>query len=182
MILYFVLLVALFNLVSFLLDKNFYAIVIFLTVGFLTTCVTKNMTYVLLFPIIFTNLLLTFKLHEGMETDKKGDKKQTNKKTVTHHKVKPGEVESEEQEHDEESEENEGDSEDGPKPSTHENMTSKKNGFQNFKNVQNLDEENLDQIDKTIQALGPLMDKAESFLSRIENGPFASLMGKIGNM
>ena len=81
-LLYFILAVALFNLVSFFMDKNYYAIVIFLTVAFLTTCVTKNMTYVLLLPIILTNLLLTFKLQEGL------DKKTNQEKTVENYDKK----------------------------------------------------------------------------------------------
>ena len=182
-LLYFILAVALFNLVSFFMDKNYYAIVIFLTVAFLTTCITKNMTYVLLLPIILTNLLLTFKLHEGLENKNNDPIENTVESNHKKQDKKKKKLDSDSNNNLEEANSEPGsddDSEQGsdPEPNNTESNASKKSKapFQNFKNVQNLD-----QIDKTIQMIGPLMDKADAFLSRIEKGPFAGWVNKFSN-
>jgi hypothetical protein len=58
-ILYILLALATLNLVKYLLRNNLAAIVIFFVVGFIVTCFTKNMTYVLLTAIIVTHLINT---------------------------------------------------------------------------------------------------------------------------
>ena len=71
-VLYLLLAFALFNLMSYLGQNNLGAIVLFLIIGFGSTCYTKNMVLVLLMAIFATSLLLNmgflklFVMREGM--------------------------------------------------------------------------------------------------------------------
>ena len=71
-VLYILLAFALFNLMSYLGQNNLGAIVLFLIIGFGSTCYTKNMVLVLLMAIFATSLLLNmgflklFVMREGM--------------------------------------------------------------------------------------------------------------------
>ena len=75
-VLYILLALATLNLIKYLLQNNLVAIVIFLLIGFIVTCFTKNMTYVLLSAIVVTNLITTsdilnkFNILEGLENEK----------------------------------------------------------------------------------------------------------------
>ena len=75
---------------KYLLQNNLAAIVIFLLVGFIVTCFTKNMIYVLLSAIIVTNLIITsnilnkFSILEGFKDE--------NHKKQKHHNHNKGDV------------------------------------------------------------------------------------------
>ena len=77
-VLYILLAFALFNLMSYLGQNNLGAIVLFLIIGFGSTCYTKNMVLVLLMAIFATSLLLNmgflklFVMREGFD-DKSND-------------------------------------------------------------------------------------------------------------
>ena len=58
-ILYIILGISLINLIGFLATNNLSAIIIFLLLGFISSIYTKNMSYILLIPLVLT--LLTFK-------------------------------------------------------------------------------------------------------------------------
>ena len=73
-VLYILLAFALFNLMSYLGQNNLGAIVLFLIIGFGSTCYTKNMVLVLLMAIFATSLLLNmgflklFVMREGFDS------------------------------------------------------------------------------------------------------------------
>jgi len=79
-VLYLILIVAIINLVGFFNQTDYTSIILFLVVGFFANCFTKNMTYVLLAPIIVVNLLVKSNFYskifaaEGL-TNKKGMQK-----------------------------------------------------------------------------------------------------------
>jgi len=86
-VLYILLAIAVFNLLSYLGQNNLCAIVLFLVIGLSSTYYTKNMIFVLLSTIILTNLLVNvgflrlFGLREGLEGEKKeGEKKEGEEK------------------------------------------------------------------------------------------------------
>ena len=76
-LLYFLLVVAVFNLLAYLQTNNLAAIVLFLVTGYVTTLYTKNMSVVLLSAIMITSVIMclgylnNLSLREGL-TDKNG--------------------------------------------------------------------------------------------------------------
>lgn len=103
-VLYVVFVVAILNVVGYLMVQNIDAVAFFLTIGFLSTYFSKNMTVVLLVAIVTTSIFASSKsqfVREGMSTQKKGEdaKKEDAKKdnTLTHKKpvVKQEEHETE---------------------------------------------------------------------------------------
>jgi len=75
--LYFIFIIAFFNLLGYLGSKNYKAIVCFGLITFLTTFITKNMSIVLLVAIIITVIVTPFLslVKEGMDNIKTDDKK-----------------------------------------------------------------------------------------------------------
>ena len=57
-VLYIILGISLINLIGFLATNNLSAIIIFLLLGFISSIYTKNMSYILLIPLVLTNILL----------------------------------------------------------------------------------------------------------------------------
>ena len=76
-VLYILLAIAIFNLLSYLGQNNLCAIVLFLAIGLTSTYYTKNMIFVLLSTIVLTNFLVNigflrlFGLREGAQSRKK---------------------------------------------------------------------------------------------------------------
>jgi|UniRef100_A0A6C0CW62 hypothetical protein len=80
-VLYIVFVVAILNLLGYLITNNLEAVVFFLIVGFLSTYFSKNMIIVLIISIITTSIFATtrspkviYTTKEGMETMKEGKK------------------------------------------------------------------------------------------------------------
>jgi len=67
-VLYFVLFLAIANLLGYLFLGNIHAIVFFILVGFLVGNFSKNMIIILTVPLILTSILMVGKVSEGMET------------------------------------------------------------------------------------------------------------------
>lgn len=82
-ILYIILGISLINLIGFLATNNLSAIIIFLLLGFISSIYTKNMSYILLIPLVLTNILLLCNgiknsLKEGLDSSKEdADKDET---------------------------------------------------------------------------------------------------------
>ena len=75
-VLYVVFVVAILNVVGYLMVQNIDAVAFFLTIGFLSTYFSKNMTVVLLVAIVTTSIFASSKsqfVKEGMSTQKKGE-------------------------------------------------------------------------------------------------------------
>lgn len=67
-VLYFVLFLAIANLLGYLFLGNIHAIIFFILVGFLVGNFSKNMIIILTVPLILTSILMVGKVSEGMET------------------------------------------------------------------------------------------------------------------
>jgi uncharacterized membrane protein YciS (DUF1049 family) len=75
-VLYLVFVIAILNVVGYLMAQNTEAVAFFLIIGFLTTYFSKNMTIVLLVAIVTTCIFVSSKsrfVKEGMSTQKKGE-------------------------------------------------------------------------------------------------------------
>ena len=75
-VLYLVFVIAILNVVGYLMAQNTEAVAFFLIIGFLTTYFSKNMTIVLLVAIVTTSIFVSSKsrfVKEGMSTQKKGE-------------------------------------------------------------------------------------------------------------
>ena len=57
-VLYFISTISILNLVGYLVKNNLAAIVLFIFIGFITANFSKNMIYILLIPLVLTNLLI----------------------------------------------------------------------------------------------------------------------------
>ena len=111
-ILYILLALTLFNLVSYLGKNNLYAVLLFLTVGIISTRCTKNMVLVLLISIIVTNLLVRMGflriigLKEGMKDSSEHDNDDNDDNDKTNEeKYELGDEEEDIEQHFEEDEE-----------------------------------------------------------------------------
>lgn len=101
-VLYVVFILAILNVVGFLMVQNTEAVAFFLIVGFLSTYFSKNMTIVLLVAIVTTSIFASSKsrfVKEGMSSQKKGEdaKKGEVKKDNTLAAKKPVTVHDEEE-------------------------------------------------------------------------------------
>lgn len=89
-VLYILLGLCLLNLLGYLAKNNLSAIIIFLLAGYSTTFFTKNMSYILLVPLLLTNFIITLfssqklSLKEGMKNDKRDSKSKKSKKENKH--------------------------------------------------------------------------------------------------
>ena len=80
-VLYFVAILSLVNVVGYLSVGNIQAVVLFIFIGVITTYFSKNMTLVLLVPLIIVNLFVGGKMiKEGMEVNKEEGIKKEGKK------------------------------------------------------------------------------------------------------
>lgn len=95
-VLYLVFVIAILNVVGYLMAQNTEAVAFFLIIGFLTTYFSKNMTIVLLVAIVTTSIFVSSKsrfVKEGMsnqkkdEDDKKGQEKRDEVLTAPKKKV-----------------------------------------------------------------------------------------------
>jgi hypothetical protein len=80
-VLYVVFVIAILNIVGYLMSQNTEAVAFFLVIGFLSTYFSKNMTIVLLVAIVTTSIFVSSKsrfVKEGMSTQKKGEVKKEN--------------------------------------------------------------------------------------------------------
>lgn len=89
-ILYIVLFLAITNVVGYLFVENYNAILLFITIGYLSTFFSKNMIINLITPIIVTNIVFSGKRTiEGMKHDVSKDKnKEDSKETLKNKKPK----------------------------------------------------------------------------------------------
>lgn len=89
-VLYIIFVVAILNLLGYLITNNLEAVVFFLIVGFLSTYFSKNMIIVLIIAIITTSIFATtrspkviYTTKEGMETMKNEKEKQEKQKNIS---------------------------------------------------------------------------------------------------
>ncbi len=91
-VLYILLGLSFLNLLGYLAKNNLSAIIIFLLTGYGTTFFTKNMSYILLAPLILTNFLVSLfsmqrlTLKEGMEDKDKNNDKESKKENNSNNK------------------------------------------------------------------------------------------------
>ena len=103
-VLYILLGLSFLNLLGYLAKNNLTAIIIFLLTGYGTTFFTKNMSYILLTPLLLTNFLVALfsmqrlSLKEGMDDKKENEKNEKNEKNedVNNEDVNNEDVEEEE--------------------------------------------------------------------------------------
>lgn len=80
-VLYFVLFLAVINLLGYLMVGNIRAILVYIVIAYLTYHVSKNMIVVLTIPLILTSILLAGKvIKEGLENMNNDDNEKDNKK------------------------------------------------------------------------------------------------------
>ena len=83
-VLYIILCISFLNLLGYLAKNNMTAIIIFIVIGYTCTFFTKNMSFILLIPLLLTNLLITIiksreiNFKEGLDNPKNKSKNKTN--------------------------------------------------------------------------------------------------------
>jgi hypothetical protein len=83
-VLYILLGISVLNLLGYLAKNNLLAIIMFIVIGYSCTFFTKNMSYILLIPLLLTNFFVSIiksnqiSFKEGMDGNKKQNKKKTN--------------------------------------------------------------------------------------------------------
>ena len=82
-VLYFVFFLAIITLFGYLITGNLTSIVIFVLIGYLTSCFNKNMIVVIAVPLVLTSVLMAGKrVHEGLTTQAETDIKEKEQATT----------------------------------------------------------------------------------------------------
>ena len=204
-VLYILLGLSFLNLLGYLAKNNLTAIIIFLLTGYGTTFFTKNMSYILLVPLLLTNFLVALfsmqrlSLKEGMDEKKEDlDKEEVNNEDVEEEEEEEPMPKKETKKTSKEKElmpetfdDNDDDDEESlvdTKLKSSENM---ENAYKNLekmmgsKNFQNMggsikqiagDQEALFNI---IEKMDPLMNKVGGMLDKFESSKLSSLLPKV---
>lgn len=208
-VLYILLGLSFLNLLGYLAKNNLSAIIIFLLTGYGTTFFTKNMSYILLAPLILTNFLVSLfsmqrrTLKEGMEDKDKNNEKKVKKENNSNNENED-ENEDEEPKPKKESKKNSKDKELNPeafddnddddenivdaKLKSSENMENayknleKMMGSKNFENMGgSIKQIAGDQkaLFDVIDKMEPLMNKVGGMLDKFEGSKLAGLLPKV---
>ena len=204
-VLYILLGLSFLNLLGYLAKNNLTAIIIFLLTGYGTTFFTKNMSYILLVPLLLTNFLVALfsmqrlSLKEGMDEKKEDlDKEEVNNEDVEEEEEEEPMPKKETKKTSKEKElmpetfdDNDDDDEESlvdTKLKSSENM---ENAYKNLekmmgsKNFQNMggsikqiagDQQALFNI---IEKMDPLMNKVGGMLDKFESSKLSSLLPKV---
>jgi flagellar biosynthesis GTPase FlhF len=165
-ILYFIFVVALYDVIHFYQRANLVAVAIFFIVGFLTSFFSKNMLVILVMSIAVSHLVAYGnRMSEGMEGKEEEEEEEDDQE-------EEGFEEGQEEEDTQEEEEEEEPVKEEDKKPTEESMTTKKDDqTSELLKMQN-------ELMKKMNQLQPLLDKAESMFKTKKTDGFQN-MGKM---
>tara|TARA_Y100001980_G_C14513738_1_gene289119 strand:+ start:311 stop:970 length:660 start_codon:yes stop_codon:yes gene_type:complete len=202
-VLYILLGISFLNLLGYLAKNNLTAIIMFIVIAYICTFFTKNMSYILLIPLILTNLLITL-LKSNQITFKEGLDNKSKSKKQTDKTLKEG-IDIPKPSKEKTSTKNNDDLSDAKKLNDNdddddeiENYTNAKlkkqetieNAYNSLDKIiggdqlkkMNKDSQqiagNQKELLSLIEKMGPLMDTANTMLTKFENSPLAKFLPK----
>lgn len=195
-VLYVVFILAILNILGYLLVQNIEAVVFFLVVGFLTTYFSKNMTIVLMVSIIATSLFTSTRpkrVREGMDNKKGVSDKKTKEVNASVDKSKKNTDSDNEDSGDDNSDDNGDDNDDDDKPTEGMAVSSGKKKGHFVSHADNLQNafaqlnktvgkdgiegltgqtgkliQQQENLMKNIEGMKPFLDTAQSFMDKID--------------
>ena len=202
-VLYILLGISFLNLLGYLAKNNLTAIIMFIVIAYICTFFTKNMSYILLIPLILINLLITL-LKSNQITFKEGLDNKSKSKKQTDKTLKEG-IDIPKPSKEKTSTKNNDDLSDAKKLNDNdddddeiENYTNAKlkkqetieNAYNSLDKIiggdqlkkMNKDSQqiagNQKELLSLIEKMGPLMDTANTMLTKFENSPLAKFLPK----
>jgi len=193
-VLYVVFVVAILNLLGYLLVQNTEAVVFFLIVGFLSTYFSKNMIIVLIIAIVSTSIFSSTRsrfVQEGMSTKNTSNTKKPTETTPTKPSTDEDDNEDKEEADDEEPQSMNTGSSSIKKPNRIDNVTNLTEAYNNLqktigkggiKALTGQTETLLNQqknLMENIQGMQPFIKTAESFMSKLDLGGINGMLSKL---
>ena len=163
-VLYFMLLLAIFETLYFVGTRDFASLVILLLVGFLTTFFNKNMIIVLFLALVVTNVLkygVGSRLNEGFEGKKDEDKEKSGSESDKNHNDDKKNKHDEKKGNENKDLEQKGGDSKATAEKVDEQYENLKEEYPKFKVVQQ-------EILAGVQKMTPLLEKAEKFIDKFD--------------